>query len=91
MHRPIIVKLQRMFDRNLIFKSAINLKEYNDKRKSSKNINFNAYITDHLPEKFQKYRKLLLPLYKEAKKTVWKALDGNYTLFIKNKNVDSTS
>ena len=84
-----------MFDRNLIFKSALNRNEYNDKRKSNESINFNAYITDHLFEKFQRQRKLLLPLYKEAKKnkpkTVWKALDVNYTLFIRNKKVDFTS
>ena len=44
---------------------------------------------------FQKQQKLLLPYYKDAKKnkkkTVGKALDGNYTLFIDNKKVDLIS
>ena len=64
-------------------------------RKESGNTNLNTYITDHLPVKFQEQRKLLLPYHKEAKKnknkTVWKALDGNYTLFIDNKKVDLIS
>ena len=64
-------------------------------RKESKSTNLNTYITDHLPVKFQKQRKLPLPYYKEAKenekKTVWKALDSNYTLFIDSKKVDLIS
>ena len=60
-------------------------------RKESGSTNLNTYITDHLPAKFQEQRKLLLPYYKEAKKnkkkTMWKALDGSYTLFIDNKQV----
>ena len=75
----------------MIFKSAKNFKEYNDKRKTNENFKFN----DYLPKKFQKQRKPLLPLYKEPKKnkqnTVWKALDGNYTSFINNKKVDLIS
>ena len=55
-------------------------------RKESGSTNLNTYSTGHLPAKFQEQRKLLLPYYKEAKKnkkkTMWKALDGNYTLFI---------
>ena len=53
-HRSIIVKLQTMFDKNLIFKSAKNPKEFNAKRKNNENFNLNTYITDHLPEKFQR-------------------------------------
>ena len=64
-------------------------------RKESGSTNLNTYITDHLPVKFQEQRKLLLQYYKEAKKnkkkTDWKALDGNYTLFIDNKKVDLIS
>ena len=64
-------------------------------RKESGRTNLNTYITDHLPAKFQEQRKLLLPCYKEAKKnkkkTIWKALDGNYTLFTDNKQVDLMS
>ena len=54
-----------------------------------------AYIIDHLPAKFQEQRKFLLPYYKEAKnnkkKTMLKALNGYYTLFIDNKQVDLMS
>ena len=56
--------------------------------------NLNTYITDHLPATFQEQRKLLLAHYKEVKKnkkTIWKALDGNYPLFIDNKQVDLMS
>ena len=64
-------------------------------RKESGSTNLNTYITDHLPTKFQEQRKVLLPYYKEAKKnkkkTIWKALDGNYTLFIENEQVDLMS
>ena len=64
-------------------------------RKESGSTNLNTYITDHLPVKFQEQRKLPLPYYKEAKKnkkkTVWKALESNYTLFIDNKKVDLIS
>ena len=64
-------------------------------RKESGSTNLNTYITDHLLAKFQEQRKLLLSHYKEAKnnkkKTMWKALDGNYTLFIDNKQVDLMS
>ena len=91
-HRPIIVKLLTIHDKNLIFKSAKNLSQYNAMRKESGSTNLNIYITDHLPAKFQEQRKLLIRHYKEAKKnkkkTIWKALDGNYTLFIDNKQVD---
>ena len=80
-----------MFDKNLIFKSAKNLKEYNASRKNTKNFHFNAYITNHLPKNFQRQQKLLLPLYKEAQKNkqkaVGKAFEGNYTLFTNNKKL----
>ena len=94
-HRPIIVKLLTIHNKNLIFKSAKNLKQYNAMRKESGSTNLNTYITDHLPAKFQEQRKLLLPHNKETKKnkkkTMWKALDGNCTLFIDNKQVDLMS
>ena len=42
-------------------------------------------MTEHLPENFQRQRKLLLPYFKEArankKRTTWKAIDGDYCLF----------
>ena len=64
-------------------------------RKKSGSTNLNTYITDNLPAKFQEQQKLLLTYYKEAKKnkkkTIWKALDGNYTLFMDNKRLDLMS
>ena len=94
-HQLIIVKLLTIHDKNLIFKSAKNLGQYNAMCKESGSTNLNTYITDHLPAKFQEQQKLLLSYYKEAKKnkkkTMWKALDGNYTLFIDNKQVDLLS
>ena len=51
------------------------------------------YVTEHLPKKLQEQRKLLLPYYKEAKlkkqKTFWKALDGNYVLFVNGEKVET--
>ena len=65
------------------------------KESGNTNLNTSTYITDHLPAKFQEQRKLLLPHYKEAKKdkkkTIWKALDDDYPLFIDNKQVDLMS
>ena len=46
-HRPIIVKLLTIHDKNLIFKSAKNLGQYNAMRKESGSTNLNTYITDH--------------------------------------------
>ena len=90
----LVFKLLTIHDKNLTF-SAKNLGQYNAMRKESGSTNLNIYITDHLPAKFQEQRKLLLPYYKEAKKnkkkTIWKALDGNCTLFIDNKQVDLMS
>ena len=53
--------LLTIHDKNLIFKSAKNLGQYNAMRKKSGSTNLNTYITDHLPAKFQEQRKLLLP------------------------------
>ena len=85
-YKPIIVKLLTMSDKNEIFKNAKNLKDYNNQLKEDNYNNPTVYITEHLPHKFQQQRKLLLPQFKEAKKkkqkAVWKALNGNYTLFM---------
>ena len=91
-HRPIIVKLLTMQDKNLIFRSAKHLKNYNAERRTEDEFSPYTYITDHLSVKFQKQRKRLLPFYKEVKqnnqKAVWKILDGEYTLFVNNKRKD---
>ena len=69
-----------------------NLQSYNSQLKQSSKDNPYVFVTEHLPERFQQQRKRLLPLYKEAKnkkqKAVWKALDGNYTLFVNDKKVE---
>jgi len=81
-----------MSDKNLIFKNAKNLKSYNESVKRESPTNPYVFITEHLPEKFQQQRKRLLDTYKEAKKNrqkaVWKVLDGNYTLFINDQQVE---
>ena len=91
-NRPIIVKLLTLEDKNLIFKSTRNLKDFNEKRKRDDKTSPPIYVTEHLPKKFQEQRKLLLPYYKEAKlkkqKTFWKALDGNYVLFVNGEKVE---
>ena len=91
-NRPIIVKLLSLEDKNLIFKSTRNLKDFNEKRKRDDKTSPPTYVTEHLPKKFQEQRKLLLPYYKEAKlikqKTFWKALDGNYVLFVNGEKVE---
>ena len=51
-HRPIIVELLTIHDKNLILKSAKNLRQYNAMCKESGNTNLNTYITNHLPAKF---------------------------------------
>ena len=52
------------------------------------------FITEHLPKKFQEQRKRLLLVFKDAKrrqqKTYWKAIDGNYVLFVNGKKVEAS-
>ena len=48
-HRPIIVKLLTMSDKNKIFKNAKNLKDYNNQLKEDNSYNPIVYITEHLP------------------------------------------
>jgi len=89
-HRPIIVKLLTMSDKNLIFKNAKNLKAYNVQIQQAEEESPYVFITELLPEKFKQQCKHLLPQYKEAReknqKAVWKAIDGEYTLFVNGKN-----
>ena len=88
--RPIIVMLLTMEDKTSIFKSVRNLKTYNEKCKRDDDTSAPIYVTEHQPKKFREQRKLLLPL-KEAKikkqKTLWKAMGGNYVLFVNGKKV----
>ena len=95
--RPIIVKLGSVFDKNLIFSSCKHLKTYNQVRLAETEEAGTvatikpAFITDHLPQAFQKQKKALLPQFKKAreekKKTSWKIMNGKYCLFIENKLV----
>ena len=66
-HRPTIVKLLTIQDKNLIFKSAKHLQNYNAERLTEHHVSPYIYITDHFPVKFRKQRKRLLAVYKEAK------------------------
>ena len=90
--RFIIVKLFTKNDKNLIFKFLKNLKFYNIARKVEDNTTPYIYVTEHLPKKFQDQRNRLLPIFNEARKnnqkTIWKATDGNYTLFVDGKRID---
>ena len=67
-HRPIIVKILTMNDKNVIFKNSKNSKEYNNQLKEENSTNPTIYITEHLPHKFQQQRKLLLPQFKKQKR-----------------------
>ena len=68
------------------------MKDFNQKRKRDDKTPPPIYVAEHLPKKFQEQRKLLLPYYKEAKlkkqKTLWKALDGSYVLFVNGEKVE---
>ena len=61
--RPIIVKLGSVFDKNLIFSSCKHLKTYNQVRLAETEEAGTVttikpvFITDHLPQAFQKQRK----------------------------------
>ena len=81
-HRPIIVKLLTIHNKNLIFKSAKNLGQYNAMRKESGSTNLNTYITNHLPAKFQEQQKLLLPYYKELRRIKRKPCGKHLMVFI---------
>ena len=64
--RPIIIKLTNAADKRKISGNLKNLKSCNESRKA---LNLNpAFVTEHLPKKFQQERKLLLPEFKEARK-----------------------
>ena len=92
--RPIIVKLLTMHDKHLIFKSVKHLQSFNNAQKNEDQSVPYVYVTEHLPKKFQDQRKQLLPIFNDArknkKKVYWKAIDGNYTLFVEGKQIDPT-
>ena len=81
-----------MQDKSHIFQSAKHLRTYNKKLKDNKSLY--AYICDHLLIKFQQQRKNLLPFYKKAKeknqRTIWKAVHGEYCLYVDNQKIEIT-
>ena len=89
-NRPIIIKLMNAADKRHIFANVKHLKSYNQNKKM---LNHSmVYITDHLPKLFQEERKLLMPYFKKAnslkKKTIWRAENGHYYLYVDNVKVD---
>ena len=92
-NRPIIVKLCNSNDKHLFFSKLKNFKQYNESRKM-RDLKPH-YITDHLPKLFQQERKSLLPYFKQARrmqqKTVWRADNGHYCLFVDGVKVNINS
>ena len=80
-HRPIIVKLLTIHDKNLIFKSAKNLGPYNAMRKESGSTNLNTYITDHLPAKFKNSENFYYRIIKKLGRLIRKPC-GNHLMVI---------
>ena len=80
--RPIIIKVNIIFDKRLVFASANHMKSYNANQENDSKV----YITEHFPATFLKQRKQLLPKFKEAKqlkkKTTWRILNDDYCLFV---------
>ena len=87
---PIIIKLTNASDRRKIYYNVKNLKAFNQERRMNKQSSVS--ITEHLPKQFQQERKLLLPLFKEAKrrkqKAVRKVENGHYLLYVDGLKVD---
>ena len=67
-HRPVIVKLLTMNDKNVIFENVKHLKNFNRERQLGNESNPYVYVTEHLPLKFQQQKKQLMPLFIEARK-----------------------
>ena len=87
--RPLIIKLPDTFEKHLIMSSLGNLKDYNHARNQNNSVKQPpVFITEHLPQLFQKHRKMLMPQFKRArrerKRTYWKPVDGLYCLFVDN-------
>ena len=55
-HRPMIVKLLTMNDKNLIFKKLKNLKAYNIEKMQGRDFNSYVYVSEHLPVTFQQQK-----------------------------------
>ena len=72
--RPVIIKLNSIFDKKTIFSSVKHLKCYNASQTATNGSIDHLrtrpaaiYVTDHLPAAFLVQRQRLLPFYKQAK------------------------
>ena len=91
--RPVIIKLNSLFDKKTTFLCVKHLKSYNASQ-SATNVSIDhlrtrptaIYVTDHLLAAFLPQRQRLLPFYKQAKlskkKTPWRIVGNDYCLFI---------
>ena len=89
--RPIIIKLQNVFEKKKIMDSLPKLKAYNQKRGELATSNFSIFISEHLSKEFQNHKKSLMSKFKEAreenKSTYWKAVDVEYCLFVEDTKI----
>ena len=60
MHWPIIVNLLNTQDKHKMFSSAKNLKTFNETRRSYDEYSPYVCVTEHLPAKFSKTKKITL-------------------------------
>ena len=67
-HRPIIVKLLTMKDKNVIFKTVKYSKHYYRERQLENESNPYVYVTENLPLKIRQQKKEVIPLFIEARK-----------------------
>ena len=84
--RSIIIKLTNAFEKQLVFKNLMRLKEYNETWNLKPKNPGDFYVTEHLPRELQMQKKKLIPIFRKAKeegkKTAWKIIDGGYQLYI---------
>ena len=88
--RPIIIKLSNAMDKRYLFRQLKHLKTYNSTRRLPKEKS--AFITEHLPKRFQIKRKQLMPQFKLVRslyqKTALKAEAGHYNLYVDNVKIN---
>ena len=89
--RPIIIKLLNVFEKKKIMDSLPKLKAYKQKRGELATSNLSIFISEHLPQEFQNHKKSLMSKSKEAREenkfTYWKAVDGEYYLFVEDTKI----
>ena len=91
--QPIIIELTTAPDKKRIFSSLKNITDYNERRRTQNHRT--KYVTNHLSKSFQEEQKLLLPQFKKARKlnqkTVWRAENGHYNLYVNDTKVELSS